>query len=114
MVLLYMDVHVHSAITRGLRTRGVDVLTAQEDSAAELDDPLLLDRATELRRVLVTQDRDFLGEGARRQRSGEPFAGILYAPQSTAAIGIYIRDLELIALASEPHELADRLLYLPF
>ena len=28
-VKLYMDVHVHDAITRGLRQRGVDVLTAQ-------------------------------------------------------------------------------------
>jgi hypothetical protein len=44
-MLLYMDVHVPFAITAGLRLRGVDVLTAQEDGAAELDDDLLLDRA---------------------------------------------------------------------
>lgn len=114
MLRLYMDVHVHSAITRGLRDRGVDVLTAQEDGAGELDDPALLDRASGLQRVLVTQDPDFLIEGALRQRSGHPFAGVIFARQSQAAIGTYIRDLELIALASEPAELADRLLYLPF
>jgi hypothetical protein len=28
---VYMDEHVHSAITEGLRNRGVDVLTVQED-----------------------------------------------------------------------------------
>ena len=38
MVALYMDVHVKEAITRGLRRRGVDVLTAQEDGAARLDE----------------------------------------------------------------------------
>ncbi len=27
---LYMDVHVPSAVTEGLRRRGVDVLTSQE------------------------------------------------------------------------------------
>jgi hypothetical protein len=35
-VRLYMDVHVRRAVTEGLRMRGVDVLTAQDDGAAEL------------------------------------------------------------------------------
>ena len=30
-IALYMDVHVHRAITVGLRLREIDVLTAQED-----------------------------------------------------------------------------------
>jgi hypothetical protein len=30
-VALYMDVHVHAAVTEQLRRRGVDVLTAQDD-----------------------------------------------------------------------------------
>jgi uncharacterized protein (DUF433 family) len=53
---LYMDVHVPPAITNGLS--GVDALTAQEDGSARLDDPPLLDRATELNRPLYTQDDD--------------------------------------------------------
>ena len=48
-VRLYFDVHVPVAVADALRLRDVDVLTAQEDGAAELEDPLLLDRATELR-----------------------------------------------------------------
>jgi hypothetical protein len=43
-VRLYMDVHVRRAVTEGLRMRGVDVLTAQEDGAAELTDTDLLSR----------------------------------------------------------------------
>src|SRR5438128_2547694 len=53
---LYMDVHVPKAVTNQLRRRGVDVLTAQEDHAQRLDDGQLLERSTELRRLLVTQD----------------------------------------------------------
>ena len=34
---LYMDVHVPIPITFQLRMKGVDVLTAQEDGATELD-----------------------------------------------------------------------------
>jgi hypothetical protein len=36
--------------------RSVDVLTAQEDGASELDNDRLLQRATDLGRVLVSQD----------------------------------------------------------
>lgn len=32
-VKLYMDAHIPKAITVGLRVRGVDVITAQEDNA---------------------------------------------------------------------------------
>ena len=65
-VALYSDVHVRAAVTEGLRLRGVDVLTAQEDGAATMDDPDLLDRAGELGRVIFTQDQDFLREAHRR------------------------------------------------
>jgi predicted nuclease of predicted toxin-antitoxin system len=70
---LYMDVHVRRAVTAGLRLREIDVLIAQEDGAAELDDAQLLDRATSLGRVVFTQDRDFLREGTERQRTGRYF-----------------------------------------
>jgi hypothetical protein len=53
---LYMDVHIRQAVTDGLRRRGVDVLTAQEDNAARLSDDELLDRAMALGRVLFSQD----------------------------------------------------------
>jgi hypothetical protein len=44
-VKLYFDVHVRRAVTVGLRIRGFDVLTAQEDAAGHLDDANLLNRA---------------------------------------------------------------------
>lgn len=47
-VALYMDVHVPWAVTVALRERGVDVITAQEDNCAELDDEDLLRRASRL------------------------------------------------------------------
>jgi predicted nuclease of predicted toxin-antitoxin system len=110
---LYTDVHVRRAVTLGLRLRGVDVLTAQEDVAGELDDPALLDRATALGRVLFTQDDDLLKEAARRVRSGEPFAGVIYAHQLNITVGRCVDDLELAAKIFEPDELTNRLLYLP-
>jgi hypothetical protein len=50
-----MDHHVSSAITRCLRLHDVDVITAFEDCFHEHEEDDLLDRATELGRVLFTQ-----------------------------------------------------------
>ena len=108
-----MDVHVRRAVTEGLRLRGVDVMTAREDGAGELDDSSLLDRATSLGRVLFTQDDDLLREAAARQQSGQLFAGVIFGHQLNVTIGQCIDDLELIARAIEPDELASRLIYLP-
>jgi predicted nuclease of predicted toxin-antitoxin system len=76
---IYMDVHMPKAITVGLRIRGVDVVTAQEDGTSTLPDEELLDRATELGRVLVTFDSDLLVEADKRQREEKEFVGVIYA-----------------------------------
>ena len=62
---LYMDVHIPRAITNGLRLRGVDVLTAQEDETITLPDSALLDRATELRQTALFARRRFAGRSAQ-------------------------------------------------
>jgi predicted nuclease of predicted toxin-antitoxin system len=108
-----MDVHVPAAITHGLVLRGVDVLTAQLDGTTRLSDPALLDRASALGRVLFSQDEDLLAEAARRQRSGRPFAGLIYAHQLAITIGKATNDLELLAQAGKPEDFANRVEYLP-
>jgi len=109
----YMDVHVPRAVTTALRLRSIDVLTAQEDGAAQLDDDRLLQRALELGRVLVSQDEDLLREGARRLRDGEDFSGIIYSHQLRITIGQMVEDLELIATATSKEEWFGRIEYLP-
>jgi len=89
------------------------VLTAQDDGRKGFPDPLLLDRATELGRPLFSQDEDLLAEAQRRQTEGIFFAGVLYAHQLHVTIGACVRDLQLIAEAMEPGELANRVEFLP-
>jgi len=110
---LYLDHNVPPAIVRGLRRREVDVLTAYEDGAHELEDPDVLDRAALRERVLFSMDSDFLVEGARRQREGIPFRGIVYAHPLQLSIGDCIRDLEIIAKVEEPEDLQNRVIILP-
>ncbi len=110
---IYADHHVASYIIRGLRLRSVDVVTAFEDGAYELADPLLLDRATALGRVLFTRDKDFLIEAKRRQRVGTAFSGIIYAHQRRVPIGKCIDDLEIVAKTGETRDLNNSVLFLP-
>jgi hypothetical protein len=109
---LYLDQHVPRAITAGLRLRGVDVLTAFEDGASDASDQTLLDRATELNRVLFSQDADLLVEAAHRHATGDLFGGVIYAHQRIS-IGICVRDLEIVAKVGEPGDLLQQVLFLP-
>ena len=110
---LYMDVHVPSAITEGLRRRGIDVLTSQDDGTREADDDVLLTRATGFDRLIFTQDEDFLKLSPAWQASGKPFTGIVFAHQMGASIGRLIEDLELLALCATAEELSNRVIHLP-
>jgi predicted nuclease of predicted toxin-antitoxin system len=111
-VPLYMDEHVPRAITNALRSRGCDVLTAQDDGAAGFDDDVLIDRATAAGRVVFTQDDDFLREACNRQRAGVPFSGVVYVHQLKLTIGQRVNELELIAKLGEPDEFANRVEFL--
>jgi Domain of unknown function (DUF5615) len=113
MLALYMDHHVRAEITAGLRRRGIDVLTAFEDGMAEEDDEHLLERATALKRVLVTQDQDFLRITAKWQRSSREFYGLAFAIQDRVDTGWLIEYLELIAQAKTAEEMLNAVEFIP-
>ena len=110
---LYMDVQVPAAITAGLRRRGIDVLTSQEDGSDRWTDSRLLERSTELGRVLFSQDEDFLALATEWQRQQKPFGGVVYAHQMSAGIGTLVGDLELVLSCFAAAEMVDRVIYLP-
>jgi len=113
-IALYMDVHVPQSITDQLRRRGVDVLTAIEDDSAELADEALLERASTLGRVLFTQDIRFKALAEDWQRQEREFSGLIFGHQLGGTIGQFVKDLEVIALTSEPDEWLNIVEYLPF
>ena len=113
MLRLYMDVHVKAAITAGLRRRGIDVVTAQEDEGASLEDVALLDRATALQRVLFSPDDDLLAIARDRQATGMFFAALIYGHQLAATVGKYVLDPEVVCQVLAPEEMANRIEYLP-
>ena len=106
-IRFYTDEHVSRAVIRGLRQRGVDVLTVPEAGMMEATDEEHLALALELGRVLFTQDTDFLRLSAR----GTPHAGIVYARQNVP-VGAIIQGLMLIYQLLSTEEMIGHVEYL--
>ena len=113
MLAFFMDQHIRSEITEGLRRRGIGVLTAFEDGLSNADDDELLGRATALGRVFVSQDQDLLRITAEWQQIGRVFAGVSFAIQQDIDIGGTIEYLELIAHVMSAEEMRNRVEYVP-
>ena len=113
MLAFYMDHQVRGQITRGLRQRGIDVITAYEAGRPELDDDALLERAGALGRVFVSQDQDLLRIGRRRQTSGQDFFGIAFVEQEHINIGKVVEYLELVAHLMTMDEMHNHVEYVP-
>ena len=114
MISYYADINVNGDIINGLRLRGVDVLRGQDDGYDGRPDPEVLERATELSRVLYSHNDDMLREAKSMQQSGAPFSGVCYSHQKNSPVGKCVDDLEYLAKAGTPEDFANQVYYLPF
>jgi hypothetical protein len=112
-IALYFDVHVDRAIVGQLRLRDVDALTAQDDGSDRMSDELLFERASQSGRPIVTHDIRFLAMAENWQRLGRPFCGLIFAHPMQVSIGQCVRDLELIAKATDPGDWTSAVIRLP-
>jgi hypothetical protein len=100
-------------ITEHLCLRQVGFLAATEEGTNRLPDDHLLETASALGRVVFTHDHRFRAMAESWQRERRTFAGRAFGPTEGASIGQYVRDLEILAKASEPPEWQNRILFLP-
>ena len=107
----YFDAPVNRAIANGLRFKGVDVLTAQEDGFGKASDEEILKRAAELSMPLVTTDHDFLVLAAEWQKVGRPFPGIIFLKPGLS-IGYVVEELEFFAKAGELEDFENKVIFL--
>jgi hypothetical protein len=103
----YTDEHVSRAVIRGLRQRGIDVLSVPEANLLGASDEEHLAFARADGRVFFTHDDDFL----RLAAAGVAHAGIVYAPRQTAT-GETIRGLMLIYQVLEAGDMRGKVEYL--
>lgn len=85
----YLDENVNPVVAEQLRLWEIDTVSVRDMEQLGDDDRSHLARATELGRVLVTHDQDFL----RLATENTNHAGIVFAPQYGATIGGWLRQL---------------------
>jgi len=106
-IRFYTDEHVPRAVIRGLRQRGVNVMTVPEVGLLGATDEEHLATAKDQTRVLVTRDEDFL----KLHVISPDHAGIAMVPHGMS-IGDTIRGLMLIYQLLTVEEMMGHLEYL--
>jgi predicted nuclease of predicted toxin-antitoxin system len=91
-IRFHLDEHVDPAIAEGLRRHGIDVMTTPEAGLLHAPDEDHIALGIAHRRVVFTQDQDFL----RLHAAGRPHEGIAFCHKQTRTIGQIIDDLRLI------------------
>jgi predicted nuclease of predicted toxin-antitoxin system len=106
-IKFYFDEHVPKVVAKGLKRRGVDVLTVVDADLLGATDEEHLEKAKLEKRVIFTQDDDFL----RLHAIGKEHAGIIYAHQGKA-IGELISKLMLIYQILDEKDMINHVEYL--
>ncbi len=107
-IRFHLDENVSQSIALGLRHRGVDVTTTPEEVLLGVPDEIQLQFALSQRRVIFTQDTDFL----RMNKLEIIHTGIAYCPQQSKSIGAIIQSLLLLWEILEPEEMLNRVEFL--
>lgn len=103
----YMDENIPQAVIKGLRRRGLDVVTAQESEMLGASDRAHLNLASRESRILVTRDVDFLRMHAR----GEHHPGMVFVTQNTP-VGAVIRGLLVLNDVLTPKDMINHVEFL--
>lgn len=104
-IRFHLDEHVPHAVADGLRRFAIDVTTTTDAGLLGAEDLVQIGYAIAQRRVIFTEDDDFLAVAS----TGVPHSGLAYCRQNARSIGQIIRALELIWEVYEPDEMQNRI-----
>ena len=107
-IKFYFDESIELAVSEQLAAGGLDVLSAHSLDALGDSDPIHLHRATAMGRVLCTYDNDFL----RLTRDNVEHAGVVFAQQSKASIGGWVRELRLLHTKMDAEDIIGQVVFL--
>lgn len=107
-ISLYLDENLSPRIARQLKLRGIDAVSVRDLGTLGDPDTTHLERASQLQRVLVTSDVDFL----RFAAEGLEHAGIIFGVQGDHSIGDWVKMLELVCFVYSAEEFKNHVEYL--
>jgi uncharacterized protein with PIN domain len=105
---LLCDEHIPSSVIKGLRRRGVDVVSIQDLDLFSEEDEKIIDKAHEQERIIYTRDDDFLKIHSR----GYSHRGIIYHHPLSYSIGEAIQKLEIFCQIVSCEEMKGKIKFL--
>lgn len=108
MVTIQADEHIPYAVVKGLRSRGVEIYSLDEEDLKGILDEPLLQFCLEQGRILLTNDTDFIELTKSRKH-----AGIIYLTEQLTPIGEIIRSVLLILNRHANEEFPNSIFYIP-
>ena len=115
MLRLLIDEDVHGDIVDGLRRRqpALHLVRVQDVGLRHTPDPIILEWAAQQGRVVVSVDKKTLAVDAwDRVAHGLPMPGVAIL-RILLTIGQAIDELEISAVAGNPDDFRDQVIYLP-
>lgn len=103
-VSFYLDESLSPEIVTQLRMQGIDIIRGP----LRADDLVHLERATDMGRVVCTEDDDFLKLAAQ----GKTHAGIIWGEQNKRSIGDWVKYLGFIHALCDADELRNEVYFL--
>jgi predicted nuclease of predicted toxin-antitoxin system len=108
----FFDECADEDVARGLRRRGIDVVTVTELGRKTLSDEDQLEFARRTGRVTYTTDRHFLTLVAEWLREGIEFPGVVYHVQGVLTKGQATQRLLLLNEVLAPSDMVNRVEFL--
>jgi hypothetical protein len=102
-----LDENLSPKIAEQLRQRGIDAVCVRDLDLLEDADANHLVRATEMGRVLVTSDVDFL----RLAATGLQHLGIVFGIQQDHSLGDWVNNLEILCFIYSHEEMVNHVEY---
>lgn len=109
------DENFNGALLKALKNRipDLDVIRVQDTDMMGFSDPDLLERLNEMDSILLTHDAKTMPTHVyERINRGLEVAGVVLIRQ-TISIGELAEQLEILILATEPHEFKNVIHYIP-
>ena len=107
-IVLLCDEHIPFPVIAGLNRQGIDVISVQGIGLGATPDPMIIDAAQQLGRVIYTGDADFL----RLNDAGIQHAGIFYHHPRKYSIGEAVSAVALACQLLSMGEMLNRVEFL--
>jgi hypothetical protein len=108
----FFDECADEDVAKGLRRRGIDVLTTSEAGRKAFSDTDQLEFVRRTGRVIYTTDPHYLVMVAKWLENGIEFPGVVYHAQGALTKGEAIRSLLLVNEVYDPPDMVNRVEFL--